>query len=86
MENSELDLLDSDWTPSSDFWDSDRPRAGPAAEEANLVSQEASQATERVDQASGEHALPLLRLSAWERSKQYDKYKPVCMHYSCQWR
>ena len=86
MENGEIDLLDGNWTPSSDFWASDSPRAGPAAEKASPVAQEASQAAEPVDQASGEHALPLLRLSGWERDKQYDKNNPVCMHYSCQWK
>lgn len=79
MEN---DWLDDNWASdygTPEFLTSDRPRASTAVEPA-------SQATERVDQPSGEHALPLLRLSGWEKDRQYDKNNPVCIHYNCQWK
>lgn len=56
MENADFDWLDSNWASNFEFSTSDSPRPGIAAEPA-------SQASERVDQTSGEHALPLLRLS-----------------------
>jgi len=55
MENADFDWLDSNWASNFEFSTSDSPRPGIAAEPA-------SQASERVDQTSGEHALPLLRL------------------------
>jgi hypothetical protein len=77
------DWLDGNWASdygTPEFLTSDDPRAGTATE------QPASQAAEHVDQPSGEYALPLLRLSGWERDKQYDKNNPVCMHYSYHWK
>lgn len=49
-------------------------------------SPRASAAAERVDLVSGEHALPLLRLSGWKSDKQYDKNNPVCIHYDFRWK
>jgi hypothetical protein len=46
----------------------------------------ASPAGERVDQVSGEDALPLLRLSNWKSGKQYDKNNPICIHYDFRWK
>jgi len=43
------------------------------------MSEPTSQATERVNQPSGQHALSLLQLSGWENYKQYDKNNPVYM-------
>jgi len=57
-----------------------------AAEQASPVAQRASQAAERVDQPSGEHALPLLRLNGWKSDKQYDKNNPVCIYYDFRWK
>jgi hypothetical protein len=75
MENIDFDWLDGDYalnlsTPVAST--SGSPRASPAPE--------------RVDQPSGEHALPLLRLSGWKSYKQYDKNNPVCIHYDFQWK
>ena len=82
MENVDFDWLDGNYalyygTPRCST--SSSPRAGTAAEQA-------SPAAERVDQPSGEHALPLLRLSGWESDKQYDKNNPVCIHYDFRWK
>ncbi|KFX85965.1 hypothetical protein V490_09296 [Pseudogymnoascus sp. VKM F-3557] len=59
MANTDFDWLDGDYASDHripEFLTSDSPRASPAAEQ--------------VDQPSGEHALPLLRLSGWESDKQ----------------
>ena len=83
MENIDFDWLDGNWASNyetPEFLTSDSPRAGTAAE------QRASQAAERVDRPSSEHALPLLRLSGWESDKQYDKNNPVCIHYDFRWK
>jgi hypothetical protein len=45
------------------------------------TASQASPAAEQADQPSGEHALPLLRLSGWKSDKRYDKNSPVCIHY-----
>ena len=80
MENADFDdWLDTDWISNYETLASDSPIAGTAAEPA-------SQVVERVDQPKGEHTLPLLRLSGWERDRQYDKNNPVCMHYNYQWK
>ena len=82
MENIDFDWLDGNCAlnyGSSECSTSGSPRASPAAEQA-------SPAAERVDQPSGEHALPLLRLSGWESDKQYDKNNPVCIHYDFRWK
>ncbi|KAH8747628.1 hypothetical protein F5883DRAFT_437030 [Diaporthe sp. PMI_573] len=50
------------------------------------VNVAASPAAEQVDQPSGEHVLPLLRLSGWESNKQYDKDNPECIHYDFRWK
>jgi hypothetical protein len=47
---------------------------------------QASPAVERADQPSGEHTLPLLRLSGWKSDKHYDKNNPVCIHYDFRWK
>ncbi|KFY68606.1 hypothetical protein V496_00949 [Pseudogymnoascus sp. VKM F-4515 (FW-2607)] len=75
MANTDFDWLDGDYASNHripEFLTSDSPRASPAAEQ--------------VDQPSGEHALPLLRLSGWESDKQYDKNNPVCIHYDLRWK
>src|SRR5277367_770599 len=72
MENIDFDWLDGDYALNYEFSTSSSPRASPAAE--------------RVDQPSGEHALPLLRLSGWKSDKQYDKNNPVCIHYDFRWK
>lgn len=51
-----------------------------------LEPSQASLLIERANQPSGEHALPLLRLSNWESGKQYDKTNPVCIHYDFRWK
>ncbi|KAK3933495.1 hypothetical protein QBC46DRAFT_275639, partial [Diplogelasinospora grovesii] len=61
-------------------------RAGPAAERAGPAAERAGPAAERADQPSGEHVLPLLRLSGWESNKQYDKNSPECIHYDFRWK
>ncbi|ELR06464.1 hypothetical protein VC83_03635 [Pseudogymnoascus destructans] len=75
MESIDFDWLNGDYalnisTPVAST--SGSPRASPAAE--------------RVDQPSGERALPLLRLSGWKSDKQYDKNNPICIHYDFQWK
>jgi hypothetical protein len=45
-----------------------------------------SPATDRIDAADDEHALPLLRLSNWNRNKHYDKNNPECIHYDLKWK
>jgi hypothetical protein len=82
MENTDFDWLDGNFdlnyrTPECSA--SGSPRASTTAEQA-------SPAAERVDQPSGEHALPLLRLSGWESEKQYDKNNHVCIHYDFRWK
>jgi hypothetical protein len=79
METTDFDWLNGNWASDLEFLPSDSPRAGIAAEPASQVG-------ERVDQTGSELALPLLRLSGWERGKQYDKNNLVYMHYSCQWK
>jgi len=72
IENITFDWLDSDYgtleVPAS----------------SSLRASQASPAAERADQPSGEHALPLLRLSGWKSDKQYDKNNPVCIYYDFQ--
>jgi hypothetical protein len=80
MENIDFDWLDGNHAlnyRTPEF--SGSPRASP-------VAQRASPAAERVDQPSGEHALPLLRLSGWKSDMQYDKNNPVCIHYDFRWK
>jgi len=79
MENTDFDWLNGDWDSNLEFPISDSPRAG-------TVAEPASQAAEPVDGPGGEHALPLLRLSGWKVDKQYDKNKPVCIHYDFRWK
>jgi hypothetical protein len=79
MENTDFDWLNGNWASNLDFSGFDSPRAATAAKPA-------SQASERVNQTGGEHALPLLRLSSWEEEKQYNKNNPVCIHYDFRWK
>jgi hypothetical protein len=69
-----------------EFSASGSPRAGTAAEQASPVAQRANPAAERADQPSGEHTLPLLRLSVWKGDKHYDENNPVCIHYDFRWK
>ena len=71
IENTDFDWLNGNWASNVEFLTSDSPRAGTAAEPD-------SQASERVDQTGGEHALPHLRPSGWEVDKQYDKNTVAC--------
>jgi hypothetical protein len=83
MEDIDFDWLNGNYgTP--EFSTSGSPRDGTAAEQASLA-QRAGPAAGRVDQPSGEHALPLLRLSGWKSDKQYDKNNPICIHYDFRW-
>ncbi|KAH9231409.1 hypothetical protein K456DRAFT_1790676, partial [Colletotrichum gloeosporioides 23] len=41
---------------------------------------------EQNDQPSGDRTLPLLRLSDWDSTKQYDKKNPECIHYDFRWK
>ncbi|KFY26196.1 hypothetical protein V491_01425 [Pseudogymnoascus sp. VKM F-3775] len=78
MANTDFDWLDGDYASNHrtpEFLTSDSPRAN-----------RASPAAEQVDQPSGEHALPLLRLSGWKSGKQYDKNNPVCIRYDFRWK
>jgi len=89
MANIDFDWLDSNRAlnyRTPEFSTPDSPSAGAAAEQAGPVAQRASPAADRVGQPSGEHALPLLRLSGWKSDKQYDKNNPVCIHYDFQWK
>ena len=79
MENTDFDWLNGNWASDLEFFTSNSPRAGTAAEPA-------SQAGGRVDQTGSELALPLLRLSGWEADKQYDKNNPICIHYDFRWK
>jgi hypothetical protein len=80
MENTDFEWLNGNWVSNLDFLTSDSAGLG-------ITAGPASQAAERVvDQAGGEHALPLLRLSGWEVDKQYDKNNPVCIHYDFRWK
>jgi hypothetical protein len=82
MEDIDFDWLDGNYAlnhRTPEFSTSSSPRASP-------VAQRASPVVERVDQPSGEHALPLLRLSGWKSDKQYDKNNPVCIHYDFRWK
>ncbi|KZL85288.1 hypothetical protein CI238_12106 [Colletotrichum incanum] len=56
----------------------DSRRDGPAAEP--------SLTPEQTDQPSGDRAPPLLRLSDWNSTKQYDKNNPECIHYDFRWK
>jgi hypothetical protein len=60
MENIDFDWLDGDYALNYEFSTSSSPKASLAAE--------------RVDQPSGEHALPLLRLSGWKSDKRIYSY------------
>ncbi|KAI9762389.1 MAG: hypothetical protein M1840_001250 [Geoglossum simile] len=79
MENTDFDWLNGNWASNLEFFTSNSPKAGTAAEPA-------SQAGGRVDLTGSELALPLLRLSGWEEDKQYDKNNPVCIHYDFRWK
>ncbi|KAL5347584.1 hypothetical protein ACLOAV_006992 [Pseudogymnoascus australis] len=70
MENIDFDWLDGDYAlnhRTPEFLTSDSPRASLAAEQ--------------VDQPSGEHALPLLRLSGWKSDKQYDNNPKLAINW-----
>ncbi|CAG9955928.1 unnamed protein product [Clonostachys rosea f. rosea IK726] len=72
-DNFEIDFR----TPELPF---DSPAANPRP--SPIATQEAG----RTEPPSGEHDLPLLRLSGWERDKQYDKANPECIHYDFKWK
>ncbi|WYZ38365.1 hypothetical protein EsH8_III_000279 [Colletotrichum jinshuiense] len=65
---------------------SDSPRDGLAAEQPNSTAERVDSIAEQIDQPSGDRALPLLRLSDWDRTKQYDKNNPECIHYDFRWK
>ena len=89
MSNDDFEWLNDNWAPNygtPDFSIYDSPGGGTPAGHASQVGQRACQATEHVDQPSGEDTLPLLRLSGWESGKRYDKNDPVCIHYDFWWK
>ncbi|CZR52126.1 uncharacterized protein PAC_02003 [Phialocephala subalpina] len=70
MENRPFDRLNSDH--SLNCGAAVIPTSG------SLSARPASPAAERADQpSSGQHTLPLLRLSGWDSEKQYDKHNPI---------
>ncbi|WQF77118.1 hypothetical protein CDEST_02132 [Colletotrichum destructivum] len=83
-----MESLNFDWPDSNfaihygtpQYLTSDSTRVSPAAERASLVAEQAN------DQSNDERALPLLRLSDWERTTQYDKNNPICIHYDFRWK
>ena len=73
MENIDFDWLNDNFALNygiPEFSASSSPRADTVAEQASPVALRARPAAERVDQPSGEHALPLLRLSSWKSDGQ----------------
>uniref|UniRef100_A0A8H7NHL6 Uncharacterized protein n=1 Tax=Bionectria ochroleuca TaxID=29856 RepID=A0A8H7NHL6_BIOOC len=90
MEATNLDWLGDELTldfgtPKLPF---DSPTAGPAANPraTPAPTPTGSQGAEQTEPPSGERDLPLLRLSDWERDKQYDKSNPECIHYDFKWK
>ncbi|KAH8800845.1 hypothetical protein F5884DRAFT_809026 [Xylogone sp. PMI_703] len=85
MEDTNFDWPDDNYDSydlnygTPEFPISGSPRASPTAQQADPV-------VDPVDRPSGEHALPLLRLSSWERDRQYDKNNPICIHYDFRWK
>ncbi|KAK3934408.1 hypothetical protein QBC46DRAFT_462636 [Diplogelasinospora grovesii] len=73
MDGLNFDWLDGDYNDlnfdAPELLSSDSPRVNAVAESSVLATQEAGPVAERVDQPSGKRALPLLRLSDWDRSK-----------------
>lgn len=86
MESLTYERLDEDYAisyetpkfPTSATFDSRRD--GPAAEP-SLTPERAGSVPKQTDQPSGDRAPPLLRLSDWNSTKQYDKNNPECIHY-----
>ncbi|KAK2061324.1 hypothetical protein LY76DRAFT_614430 [Colletotrichum caudatum] len=89
MESLAFDWLDDDCAISYDTPDiptSDSTNDGPAAEQPNSTVERAGSVPEQTDQPSGDRALPVLRLSDWSSTKQYDKNNPECIHYDFRWK
>lgn len=85
MEATNLDWLGDNF--ALDFRSPELPFDSPAASATSpIANPRASQEAERTEPPSGEHDLPLLRLSGWERDKQYDKTNPECIHYVFKWK
>ncbi|KAL0929600.1 uncharacterized protein CTRU02_215498 [Colletotrichum truncatum] len=67
--------------PTYDF-----PTDGPIGGQPSSIADRAGSVVEQADQPSGNLALPLLRLTDWDSTKQYDKDNPVCIHYDFRWK
>jgi hypothetical protein len=78
-----MDNVSFDWLDSNYPLNYGTPKV-PAS--SSLRACQASLAVERADQPSGEHTLPLLRLSGWKSDKHYNKNNPVCIHYDFRWK
>ncbi|KAK1839853.1 hypothetical protein CCHR01_17529 [Colletotrichum chrysophilum] len=88
MEALDLSSLDEEYSISHgipEFLTSNSLREGPAAAQPSSTAEVGSVA-EQNDQPSGDRALPLLRLSDWDSTKQYDKNNPECIHYDFRWK
>ncbi|KAJ0335178.1 hypothetical protein COL154_013770 [Colletotrichum chrysophilum] len=88
MEALDLSSLDEEYSISHgipEFLTSNSLREGPAAAQPSSTAEVGSVA-EQNDQPSGDRALPLLRLSDWDSTKQYDKKNPECIHYDFRWK
>ena len=79
-----MENIDFDWLDSNCALNYGTPECSTSG--ASTAAEQASPAAERVDQPSGEHALPLLRLSGWESDKQYDRNNPIWIHYDFRWK
>jgi hypothetical protein len=76
----------NDWLNGNGAFNYGTPEIPTGSPGDGAAAEQASPAPERVDQPSGEHALPLLRLGAWKSDQQYDKNNPICIHYDFRWK